>query len=393
MQSSQQHPQHDNPVDAPRHRSYRGQVLVIFAILAPIIIAALGFGIDVAHIYQERRQLQNAVDLAALGGVSQLPDNSSQAQSIALDLANRNGQSGDAVSTVAGFGGDQTKLQVSATRQVDMFFMSVLGFDRVTISARAVAQHEVTRGLAIFAKKDTHCWIQSIYVPGNNIRIDGAAQSNSGMTWNGSSNTLTGSLKYGDTCGSNVRMTGVNPNVPAPQPAPRRDWMFKYKPADFPCTFTVSNPSLTASANNNIWVGNNPGGNQLKDGTICYNGTSTMTLNKNSVRGNVTFRAQRISLSGSNWNLTPFRHGVVIHSTGLDFPTVTLDMSGGTINGLIHNYNSTNGSTQGGQISIDGSSGFTIRGAIISWAVALYGSNWNIISTLDQAYEPMRLVE
>lgn len=369
-----------------------GQVLVIFAIAAPILIAMLGFGIDISHVYQEKRDLQNAVDLAALGGVSQMPGNAGAAQSIAVTIANSNGETGDAFSAVAGVNGDNTRLQVSGSRDVDMFFMSVLGYQNVTISARAVAEHAEGKGTAIFAKKDTHCWVQSIYVPNNNITIDGDAHSNSGMTWSGSNNTLNGKLDHGAGCESNVRMTGTNPNVPAPQPVAHREWPVIHNPSSFTCTFTVSEPNLTNSANASIWVGNSIAGKKLKPGTICYTGNSTMTLAADGVSGNVTFKAKYINLSGSNYNLTPYKNGVLVHSTGLNFPSVTMNV-GGRMEGMLVNQNMTNGSTQGGQIDITGRSGFVLDGSIVTWSVVLRGSGWTITSTLDGTPEPMRLVE
>lgn len=370
-----------------------GQVLVIFAVLVPVLVALLGFGIDAAHLYRERRQLQNTADLAALGGASQLPDDVAAARSIALDLAARNGHPGDSVDAVAGYGGNDTRLLVTARREVETFFMSILGIDRVAISARAVAEHASGAGTSVFVKKDTHCWTHGIYWPGNNITVAGDAHSNAAMTVTGSNNTLDGSLTYKTGCQGNVTTSGTNPNMPSAQAAPWRDWPEKFTPADFPCTVRITNPDLRAAANYPLWESNNPSSKRLRTGTICYDGSGTLTLTDTGVSGTVTLRARNIRITGTNFNLSPHRNGVLIYSTGNSFPSMVLDMTGGTLNGMLYNKLASSGSDVSGQIDITGRSGFRLNGTIITWSVVLRGSNWQISGTLDAEPEPMHLVE
>jgi hypothetical protein len=142
---------------------------------------------------------------------------------------------------------------------------------------------------------------------------------------------------------------------------------------------------------NSIWKGNNPASKEFKPGTICYEGSSTLTLSADGISGNVTFRARNIRLTGNNYNLTPYWNGVLILSNGTTFPCVVLDV-GGKMQGMIYNYypQSVN---SGGQVQIIGRTGFQLNGSIVAWSVKLSGSNWGITGSDGGTPEPMRLVE
>jgi hypothetical protein len=384
-----------------------GQVLIIFGLMLPAMLGMIGLGIDVAHLYQERRQLQNTADLAALGGASQLPDNPGAAQSIAQIIAAQNGLGGGTVTAVAGYGGDAAKLEVTVSRSVSLFFMPALGMSSVNISARAVAEHATGGETAIFAKKDTHCWVYGIWVRGSGITINGDAHANGAMTWDGSSNTLTGALTYGEralnneSCQHNVHMNGSNPNVPNPEPTQHEDWPVSFTPSDFPCTWTLTNPDITR--NGAWWQGGTMAANRkLNPGVICYNGSGWLSLIANNITGNVTLRAEHIRITGSGLNLTAYRNGVLLYATGPDFPTLQVTITGpSTFTGMIYErdptptpYMGMAGATQGGQVEITGTTGFTLNGSIVAWSVKLNGNNWRITgSGVEGAPEPMHLVE
>ncbi len=388
-----------------------GQVLIIVALMIPVMIGAMGIGIDVAYVFKERRQLQNVADLAALGGVGALPDDAANAETIAQQLAVVNGVPVEMVAANAGYNGDDNQLEVSVSRTVELFFMPILGYDSVEISARAVAEHATGTGTAIFAKKDTHCWDQSIYWGGSNIIVDGDAHSNSGVTIPSSAtgNTLTGDLTHGispngDVCNSSkVRQIGVNPNIPKAQPLAHQAWPVVYSTSDFPCSIKLLDTEWDLSQNGRWWVGNDASNGNLKPGVICYEGSNWLTLKADNVSGTVTFVARNIELTGNNFNLNPYMNDVVIYSTGTAFhnPTtlaraaVTLNVSGGTIAGMIYEKakDVAEGGNQGGQVRINGSNGFRLNGSIVAWAVRLEGNNWSIVNNLEGLSEPAHLVE
>ncbi len=383
-------------------RNSRGQVMVLFALLLPVLVGMMGIGIDTANLFQARREIQSAADLAALAGASQLPDNMGAASSVASDIAAQNGYSGSEVAITAPYDGDDNKIEVAITQDVGLFFMPVLGLSSATVSARSVASHEINAGLAVFGKKDTHCWTGTITWNGNGITVDGSVHSNSGITFPGSGNTVTGDMTYkvgapaypsdGWTdCTPHVSMTGSNPGIEL-EPDAWQDWPVVYVKSDFPCTYNLgSDPNLERDGN--WWVdGTMLPKKQLKPGVICYDGSNKLFMQENGVSGNVTFRANRIDIGGTNTNFTAYKNGVLFYSEATNFPALELDPVGGTWEGMIYNRRPT-GTTQGGQVDINGSSGFRLNGTIIAWAVKLNGSNWSIFGNMDSTFEPMRLVE
>jgi hypothetical protein len=51
----------------PRHHQ-RGQLLVLFALVPPVLLGALGLAIEVGFALAQRQRMQAASDLAALNG-------------------------------------------------------------------------------------------------------------------------------------------------------------------------------------------------------------------------------------------------------------------------------------------------------------------------------------
>jgi hypothetical protein len=382
-------------------RRHPGQVLIVFAIAIPALLAAFGLGIDVAYIFKERRQLQNVADMAALGGVSQLPDSPGSASTIAVQIAGLNGVDAESVSTTAGYNDNDNQLEVSISRSVDLLFMPVLGFDSVEISARAVAEHSSGKGTAVFAKKDYQCWPYVIEWSGKNISVDGDVHSNAGLTISGTSNATTGRLTYDGSCSKSV--AGNNPSLPTPIGTSQRDWPIDSDQDDFPCTYKTNHPNLTNTANKHLWEGQNIAGKKLNPGVICHLGGSTMTLNESGVSGNVTLVAEYIKITGTGNNLTAYLNDVLMYATGSSFTSAdgsyTLDVTanGGTMNGILYQRRGTDWGegtkVPRGQMRINGSNGFTLNGSIVAWIAKLEGSGWSIVNTLEGSTEPAHLVE
>jgi hypothetical protein len=74
-----------------RAKGEQGFVIVWFALFLGVMIAMAGFGVDLGSWYVRSTQLQRAADAGALAGVVWMPGNFSRAQTIALDVAKRNG--------------------------------------------------------------------------------------------------------------------------------------------------------------------------------------------------------------------------------------------------------------------------------------------------------------
>lgn len=114
-----------------------GQVLVMVALLLGVLLAFAALVIDVGYFYAEKRQLQTAVDAAALAGAQELPD-VTIAKSVAVDYAEKNKLNAPVVTPQ--YSGDPLKLKVVGTRTVPTFFARILGFANTDIKAIAVAQ-------------------------------------------------------------------------------------------------------------------------------------------------------------------------------------------------------------------------------------------------------------
>ena len=70
-------------------RAERGQILPIAALAMVALLGITAFAVDVGYAYYAKRQLQSAVDAAALAGAQDLP-NATTAQATAISYAAAN---------------------------------------------------------------------------------------------------------------------------------------------------------------------------------------------------------------------------------------------------------------------------------------------------------------
>jgi Flp pilus assembly protein TadG len=132
-----------------------GQVIVFALIAMVVLIAMVGFAVDVGHAYLVQRQLQSGVDAAALAGAQHLPEPAPVTQ-VATDYGPSPGKK-NAVTTVdnaqttvtmkciSGVPGCSSQfgtynaVNVKATSDVPTIFARVIGIDKLTVSASATA--------------------------------------------------------------------------------------------------------------------------------------------------------------------------------------------------------------------------------------------------------------
>lgn len=134
-----------------------GQVLPWVAVMMLSLLGLAGLAIDSARVYVIHRQLQSATDAAALAGAQQMPDGdySGVAKSFSSGAGNAN-NSGSYIPKTAvvtplcvKFLKDQglpctgsaaaNALQIQQTANVPMFFMSMLGFKSLEITATSTS--------------------------------------------------------------------------------------------------------------------------------------------------------------------------------------------------------------------------------------------------------------
>jgi Flp pilus assembly protein TadG len=119
------------------------------AFAAPVLVGALGVGVDTSAWYIEKRKIQQQADAAALGGarVKGLGQNNATAQAVATRDAERNGfvAGGGATMTFnspptsGGYTSKSTAVEVKITKQLPSLFSSyLLGSSARTITGRAV---------------------------------------------------------------------------------------------------------------------------------------------------------------------------------------------------------------------------------------------------------------
>jgi Flp pilus assembly protein TadG len=127
------------------NRRSSGQILVLVALILPVLIGAIALGTDVTVFYYNWVQLQKAADAAVLGGANYLPDNPSQAQTTANQLAKNNGiKTAEIVATTVAV--DDLSISITLRRTVPYFLARVLGLSNgiVTTSATATPQFPPT---------------------------------------------------------------------------------------------------------------------------------------------------------------------------------------------------------------------------------------------------------
>lgn len=115
----------------------RGNIALLSALL---LVSLLGFGAictDMALLYAEKSNLQNAVDASALAGAQELPYDPEEAVSTAGSYGSANG----ILLTTAEVRTNNQELFVATEKTVPLHLARILGFDsqKVTASARAAS--------------------------------------------------------------------------------------------------------------------------------------------------------------------------------------------------------------------------------------------------------------
>jgi len=119
-----------------------GNVLVLSAFALVVLLGFAALAIDVGVILTARSQLQNAVDAAALAGVSGLLTSQTLATDRAINIAGSNDCLNQpvAINAVDVTFPTSGRVQVQGRRQLNLFFARVLGINTTNITATAVAE-------------------------------------------------------------------------------------------------------------------------------------------------------------------------------------------------------------------------------------------------------------
>lgn len=134
------------------HRRYqtnrsgeRGQAMALFAVMMVALVGMVGLVIDGSNFQENHRKLQNAADAAAMAGAYDLPSNSSQANTDAVQWLTKNGSSNTEVTGIV-ISSSHDSITVSLRRTVPSFISQVIGFGSATISASATVNVQSATG-------------------------------------------------------------------------------------------------------------------------------------------------------------------------------------------------------------------------------------------------------
>ena len=373
-------------------REEGGQTIALVTIMLLTLMGVVAIVVDVAVFAEEKRQLQNAADAAALATVRELPGDPAAGKAAAKSYLTANGYTlspGDVtVSITTPYASNPELAEVVLTNHdVPYLFARVLGFISLDISARAVG--EVVTGweddYAIFAS-DTSCGAPGVEISGTLATFDGTVHANSNVDVSGNTHTFDPSITYactftegggGHSYGHEQKKTG------------QRDYPAEVASLTFasfaPCNFSYPNP-INLKSRNEVWL--DPAKTQLVRGVYCFD--RTVTLIGDDITGDVTFVARgAISISGSDHNLTPYHpSGILLYSEESAGPSqINVSASGGTYAGILYAPN--------GDIDFTGQSNHTFEGSLVAENVKVSGTGLTIRSgTLVQNANPVvRLAE
>ena len=124
-----------------RNWSERGQTLVLFVLALAVLLGFTAMSVDVGLFLQQRRDLQNDADAAALAGAAYLPDAALATQK-AQEWAAKNFDDGDEVLepiVVSSYREPNDRITVAVKQEVSFVFGSALGLTSDTMGASATA--------------------------------------------------------------------------------------------------------------------------------------------------------------------------------------------------------------------------------------------------------------
>lgn len=121
-----------------------GAAAIVFGMIVPVVLCAMGLSVDVAQAYLVRERLTHALDAAALAAAASASDDPHEIEQKVLDFmdANYPDEKIGRTMTVEVTPGVDT-LAVNATARLDTSFMKVFGYKTVDVSVETEIKREV----------------------------------------------------------------------------------------------------------------------------------------------------------------------------------------------------------------------------------------------------------
>jgi Flp pilus assembly protein TadG len=123
-------------------RNDRGQATIITVVFLVVLLGMAALVLDIGSWYRADRATQSTADAAALAGAQALPYNTSNASSLAMQYANKNGggvSSSDVTITSSPYANNDT-IKVQVHRTADGVFTKLFGVNQVGVGSKATAR-------------------------------------------------------------------------------------------------------------------------------------------------------------------------------------------------------------------------------------------------------------
>lgn len=415
-------------------RKEEGQAIVLIAVSIILLLISASLAVDGGMALVQRRIAQNGADAASVRGalylsspVSPITEESllayinwfSQVNGIEDtdgDFGNHINANVDAyytteegerlvscnqVGTCGGIPADALGIEVETSKGYSAFIAGLIGWDRFSASARAVATvHPGSAGnpgeFAVFAGSET-C-TDSIVWDGLNNRIEGNLHSNSGFYQPGNNNEVVGQATSSgdyDGPGSGNTYNGAPPSSSNPDDnEPVQEWPVVFNIADFqPGGVWSADPNYHDAGSAVIderylidqgWLTGGGSSWVLEDGI--YYTTNDIVLTTNGLVGNsVTFVSESEIYTNYNGgsNVTAYAEGLLFYSN-MDNPNCNqyaIHLSG--------NNNEWNGVIYAPRAGVEFNGNMTdsvARGGVIAHHVRINSNTFELI--FDATYFP-----
>lgn len=186
-------------------KSRRGNIAIITALAAPVLVGFCGLGAETGYQYFRQRDLQGAADIAAYDGAMQLENNSAGSSAItsaSTSGASSNGwNSGSGTITVnnppqSGSNQNNSSVEVLLTENEPRFFTALFASGTVPVNVRAVAKYTPSTSACMLA-------------------LDRHAQ-NAMQFWGNTNAKFVGCQTVSDSDASNAFSVGGNADVTVP---------------------------------------------------------------------------------------------------------------------------------------------------------------------------------
>ena len=126
-------------MNARNPRNARGQTTVLTLVFLVVLLGMAALVLDFGSWYRADRDTQSTADAAALAGAQALPDDVTQAKSLASTYTDKNGGGLDGTAISSSVNPDDT-IKVTIKRQSPGIFTKLFGVDSTTVGSKATAR-------------------------------------------------------------------------------------------------------------------------------------------------------------------------------------------------------------------------------------------------------------